>query len=261
LIINLRHQGHERLKKPPPLSLADGRELLMAKDPRSESAFANAVLARLSPRVLETLRPHLEPVELPVKKPIYQPNERIRQVYFVELGMISVVSVMNDGGSIEVGTVGSEGMAGASVLLGADYLPYQCFVQLAGYGFSMKATALKEEAARSDELRESLLRYQSAFLIQSMQCTACNGLHSVAQRCCRWLLMSRDRAHSDVFPLTHEFLSLMLGVRRASVSDVLRPLQERGWIRSSRGAITIVDRAGLESGSCECYRLIRQQHA
>jgi CRP-like cAMP-binding protein len=233
----------------------------MAKVQRSESAYANAVLARLSPVLSDTLRPHLSPVELPVKKLIYQPNEPIRQVYFVELGMISVVSVMKDGGSIEVGTIGSEGMAGASVLFGADRLPYQCFVQIAGHGFSMKAAALKAEAARSDELRDSILRYQSAFMVQTMQCTACNGLHSVAQRCCRWLLMSRDRAGSDVFSLTHEFLALMLGVRRASVSEVLRPLQECGWIQSNRGIISILNREGLESGSCECYRVIKEQHA
>lgn len=232
----------------------------MAESQRFQNAYANAVLARLSPGLIESLRPHLKAVELPVKMTIYQPNEPMRHAYFVELGMISVVSVMKDGGSIEVGTVGSEGVAGAALLFGTDRLPYQSFVQIAGHGYSIKATALKEEAASSDELRQSIQRYQSAFLVQTMQCMACNGLHSVAQRCCRWLLMSRDRAESDVFPLTHEFLALMLGVRRASVSEVLRPLQERGWIQSNRGEITVLDRKGLESGSCECYRIIKEQH-
>ena len=123
----------------------------------------------------------------------------------------------------------------------------------------MDVAALKVEVNRNETLRNLIFRYHSAFLVQTMQCAACNGLHNVRQRCCRWLLMSHDRAQSEVVPLTHEFLALMLGVRRASVTDVLQPLQERGWIQLNRGEIVVIDRTGLEACSCECYRVIKNQ--
>ena len=174
--------------------------------------------------------------------------------------MISVVSTMEDGRSIEVGTIGKEGLAGATLLLGAESTPYQLYVQLPGRAYRVEADVLKAKAQRIDELRQLILRYQLAFLAQAMQTAACNGLHSVQQRCCRWLLMSHDRSQSDKVNLTHEFLARMVGVRRASVSEVLGPLQDRGWIRSNRGEITILDREGLESGSCDCHCAITEQY-
>jgi CRP-like cAMP-binding protein len=230
----------------------------MAKSQFSD-AFANVILAQLSHERLTDLRQHLQRVELEVRKVIYEPNRPIDFAYFVETGMISVVSIMNDGASIEVGTIGKEGMTGACVLLGAKSVPYQHFVQIAGFGYSMKAETLKSEAAHNGEFRDLIFRSHSAFQTQAMQAAACNGLHSISQRCCRWILMSQDRIASDTVPLTHEFLGIMLGARRASVTDVLRPLQDRGWIHSKRGEITILDRKGLESGSCECYRVITNQ--
>jgi CRP-like cAMP-binding protein len=225
----------------------------------AKSNFANAILAQLPTASAAAICRHLQPVELPVKKLIYQPNEPIRQVYFVETGMVSVVSIMENGGSIEVGTIGSEGVVGATILMGVTSVPYQQYVQLGGHGLRLDAAILKGEALRNAELRDLILRSQFAFLVQSMQCTACIGTHDVTQRCCRWLLMSRDRTDSDTLTLTHEFLALMLGVRRASVTDLLKPIQKRGWIQMNRGEITILDRKGLESGSCECYRIIREQ--
>jgi CRP-like cAMP-binding protein len=225
----------------------------------SSSPFANVILSKLPRERLAALQPHLRPVELEVRKVIYEPNRPVKDVYFVETGMISIVSVMKDGATIEIGTVGREGMSGAFLLLETDTVPYQHFVQIAGHGYRMEAKLLKREADQNVELRNLILRYQSAFHMQTMQAAACNGLHSIAERCCRWILMSRDRVDSDVVGLTHEFLGLMLGVRRASVTEVLRPLQDRGLIRSKRGEITILDRAGLEAGSCECYRIIAEQ--
>jgi CRP-like cAMP-binding protein len=231
--------------------------MVMAKS-QSRGDFRNAVLARLSPEHLENLRPHLRPVELEVKQVIYQPHQAIQDAYFVETGMISVVSIMEDGRSIEVGTIGREGVAGAVVLLGAKTVPYQYFVQMAGHGHRVDLAALKNIAEQDDEFRDLVLRCQVVFHTQTMQSAACNGLHSVTQRCCRWILMSLDRINGDAVPLTHEFLSIMLGVRRASVTDVLKPLHDRGWIESNRGTITILDRKGLESGSCECYSIIAE---
>jgi CRP-like cAMP-binding protein len=232
--------------------------MVMAKS-RLFGSFRNAVLARLSPEHLESLAPHLHSIDLPVKLPIYQPDQPIEHAYFVETGMISVVSIMDDGRSIEVGTIGWEGVAGAVLLHGAKSVPYQYFVQLAGHGHRVEAAAFKAFAKRHDQAGELILRCETVFHTQTMQSAACNGLHSVTQRCCRWLLMSQDRINGDSVPLTHEFLALMLGVRRASVSDVLRPLQDRGWITSKQGEITILDRKALERGSCECYRRITEQ--
>jgi CRP-like cAMP-binding protein len=232
--------------------------MVMAKS-QSHGDFRNVILSRLSPQHRESLRPHLRPVQLEVKQVIYQPNRPIKNAYFVETGMISVVSIMEDGSSIEVGTIGREGVAGAVVLLGAKEVPHQYFVQLAGHGHRVDVNVLKDGAKQDHAFRDIFLRGQIAFHTQTMQSAACNGLHSVTQRCCRWLLMSQDRINGDDVPLTHEFLALMLGVRRASVTDVLKPLHDRGWIESTRGKILIVDREGLESGSCECYRVITEE--
>ena len=222
-------------------------------------AFANVILTQLSQSRLADIRQHLEPVALEIKKVIYEPNQRAQHAYFVEIGMISIVSLMKDGSSIEVGTIGKEGMAGCFLLLGTDTVPYQYFVQMAGHGHRMEAQKFRDAADRDGEFRKLILKYLSVLQTQTMQGAACNGLHSITQRCCRWVLMSQDRMDSDTIALTHEFLGLMLGVRRASVSEVLRPLQDRGWIESKRGEITILDRKGLESGTCECYRIIADQ--
>jgi CRP-like cAMP-binding protein len=130
---------------------------------------------------------------------------------------------------------------------------------MAGHGHRMEAQKFRDAADRDGEFRKLILKYLSVLQTQTMQGAACNGLHSITQRCCRWVLMSQDRMDSDTIALTHEFLGIMLGVRRASVSEVLRPLQDRGWIESKRGEITILDRKGLESGTCECYRIIADQ--
>jgi CRP-like cAMP-binding protein len=218
----------------------------------------NRLLAQLPREQFEYLSSRMQGVDLPIKLPIYEPDVPIEYVYFPEQGMISVVSVMQDGDSIEIGTIGREGMAGAFIQE-TDSLPYRFFVQLPGHGQRIAAAVVKETAERSPELRKIISRYQTAFLTQTMQGVACNGLHSLHRRCCRWILMARDRADSDDLKLTHEFLGYMLGVRRASVSDVLRPLQDDGLVRSNHGTISILNRQGLEAGACECYRLIADQ--
>jgi CRP-like cAMP-binding protein len=231
----------------------------MATSPSFPSAYSNHLLAHLSSQALEECARYLQPISLELRQDIYRPNEPMRYVYFVEVGMVSIVSTMEDGRSIEVGTIGKESMVGALLLLEVNAVVYHYFVQIAGRAYRMDASAFIKAAERNPELRRVALRCETANMTQAMQTAACNGLHSITQRCCRWLLMSQDRVQADTFALTHEFLALMLGVRRASVSDVLKPLQERGWIQTNRGEITVVDREGLESGSCECYRLIREQ--
>jgi CRP-like cAMP-binding protein len=231
----------------------------MAEPSPTRIASRNVLLSKLPLEAFQSLQRSLQPVELDVPQVLYEPNQPIRYAYFPEAGMVSVISVMEDGRSIEIGTIGREGMAGGVLLMGTDRVPYRYFIQVAGRAQRIDASRLKEEVDRLPALRNLILRYEVAFLTQSMQGAACNGLHSIQQRCCRWLLMARDRSDSDELSLTHEFLGLMLGVRRASVSEVLGPLQEAELVTSVRGRITILNRPGVEAGACECYGIIAGQ--
>jgi CRP-like cAMP-binding protein len=223
----------------------------MVKNSSANGAFKNALLSRLSPEILESLSPHA--VDMPVNFVLHEPNEGIESAYFPENCILSVVSVFESGASIEVGTVGREGMDGSVVLLETESVPYRCFVQVAGSGHRVSIERFKQAAQIGDELRKLVLRYEARFRIQTMQGMACNGMHNIEQRCCRWLLMTRDRVDSDDIKLSHEFLALMLGVRRPSVTEVLGPLQAANLVRSNRGTISIIDRKGLEARVCECY--------
>jgi CRP-like cAMP-binding protein len=233
----------------------------MAKAQPSGFPSRNALLAKLPLDQFELLAPDLERIELIVPQVHSEANCPIEYAYFPESGMISIVSVMSDGDCIEVGTIGREGMSGAVLLMESDAMPYRYFVQIDGHALRISANKLSAAAQRSPELRRLIRRFQSVILAQSLQAAACNGLHSVQQRCCRWLLIAHDRSDTDEIPLTHEFLAMMLGVRRASVSDVLRPLQEAGRVSSARGLITILNRAGLETDTCECYQVMVNQVA
>jgi CRP-like cAMP-binding protein len=166
---------------------------------------------------------------------------------------------MEDGTVVELATVGNEGMVGLPVFLGGDTMPLKAFVQIPGDAMRMKADVFKDSVNQGSPLHGLLQRYTQALFNQVAQSTACNRVHSIEERCCRWLLMTRDRVESDGFPLTQEFLSQMLGVRRPSVSVVAAILQKAGLIRYSRGRITILDREGLEAAACECYAIIKQE--
>ncbi|MBD0345672.1 MAG: Crp/Fnr family transcriptional regulator, partial [Coleofasciculus sp. Co-bin14] len=205
------------------------------------------------------LLPNLELVSLNFKQIIYKPDEPIEYVYFPNRGVISLVNVTEDGRTVEAGMVGNEGMAGIPLFLGADKMPGLAISQVVGDAVRMKADIFKREVTPATSLYKLLLRYTQALLNQISQSVACNSLHPVEGRCCRWLLMCHDRVRSDQFMLTQELLSQMLGVRRASVSVVAATLQNAGLIRYRRGKITILDREGLEAGSCECYRVVKQE--
>jgi len=220
----------------------------------------NLMLAFLPPDERDRLRPKLQAVDLEQGQVLYEPSIRVEHVFFVDQGMISVVSTMRNGASIEVGTIGNEGMAGLAVVLGVEAVPYRYVVQVAGKARRMTAEALVAELKTDGLLLKLLNRYHAAFNTQVMQGMACNGLHSVVQRCCRWLLTTQDRLGSRELNITHEFLAQMLGVRRASVTEVLRPLQTDGLIRASRGKVVIVDPKRLADASCECYGVIRNEY-
>lgn len=167
---------------------------------------------------------------------------------------------MTNGSAIEVATVGKEGMLGHNTANGIRVSINRVFVQIAGESLRMKAQVFQDVVSGSPELRDLINRYNEAFMAQASQSVACNGLHQIEQRCCRWLLMTRDRLHSDEMPLTHEFLGIMLGVRRASVTEVLAPLQADGLLQSRRGIIKILNRDALESRSCECYQAVKREY-
>ena len=220
----------------------------------------NKLLAALPKAEYERLLPHLEPITLPFKKILFLANEPIEYVYFIYTGASSMLMTLEGGGVIEVATVGNEGMLGTPVLLGGDQLPVETIMQIPGAGVRMKAEVFKREVFPGSVTHNLLMRYIQALMNQAMQTAACNRLHSVEERCSRWLLMTRDRVQSDEFPLTQEFLSDMLGVRRATVSVTASVLQKAGLISYHRGMMKIIDCQGLESASCECYRVLNQEY-
>ena len=167
---------------------------------------------------------------------------------------------MRSGDAIEVATVGNEGVSGLPALSVVATSPNRVFAQIAGDALRADAAVFNRESKQLPKLAETMTSYQQAFLFQVSQSVACNGLHAIAPRCCRWLLMTHDRVEGDDLALTHEFLSFMLGCRRSGVTEVLQSLQQEGLIRYSQGKITVVDRDRLEKSTCECYQDIRDEY-
>ncbi|MUL37372.1 Crp/Fnr family transcriptional regulator [Gloeocapsopsis sp. AAB1 = 1H9] len=221
------------------------------------TSVKNRLLASLPREEYERLQPYLEPVSLDFKRELYQPNVPIEFVYFPLEGVCSLLSLSSEGQLIEVGTVGNEGMVGLPVFLGVREIPGMSMCQVPGNALRMRAEDLQTQVSCDSLLYNVLHRYTQTLFNFISQSGLCNRLNSIEQRCCRWLLLTRDRVGTDEFPLTHEFLSQMLGVRRAGVSDVAARLQNAGFISYRYGKMTIVDRAGLEATSCECYELIK----
>lgn len=221
--------------------------------------FRNRLLAAALERGGETLAAHLQPVELEPPQELYDAGAPVERIYFPETCIISVVAMFEDGGMTEMATVGREGMTDAAGLLGAASAVNRNIVQMRGRALALDRRVLVDVLAAEPRLKELFDRYLVAFLGQVMQTVACNSAHVAEPRCARWLLMSHDRSDGDTFPLTQEFLAQMLGVHRPTVSIIARQLQAAGLIRYSRGAITVVDRAGLEEATCECYGAILDQ--
>lgn len=219
----------------------------------------NRILANLPSSDHRALLAHLEPMRLDHKQVLYGPGDPVTHVIFPRSGMISLLAVMRDRSEIEVATVGREGLVGLRALWGDPTTPQQIVVQVPGEALRVEASILQAELSRRPSLRDALGRYTLVFLTQIAQSVACNGLHSVKERCCRWLLLTRDRVDNDQFPLTQDFLAKMLGVRRAGVADAARQLQKAGLIEYTRGTITIRNRKGLEAAACECYRVVRDE--
>ena len=222
-------------------------------------AIRNRLLASLPPEEIEHLRPLLTPVSLVFGQVLHERDRRIEEVFFIEQGVASLTADTLDNGQVEGGLTGREGLVGVSVLLNPHAISvHPAIIQIPGAAWRMGAAALRQAVERSPALRDRCLRYVQMLMVQTAQSAACNARHEVAERLARWLLMSHDRVDGDELPLTQEFLSLMLGVRRAGVSVAVSTLQAGGLISQARGRITVLDRASLEAAACECYRVIRQ---
>lgn len=213
----------------------------------------NRLLSLLSDHDYERLRPHLSPAVLEYRKSLYEASRPIEQVYFPVDGVASLVITTADGASAEVGTIGNEGMVGLPICLGDRDSPSSVYVQVPGMGLQMDAGIFRRELDQNRTLNLVMLRYAHAFFNQVAQSAACVHLHRVEQRCCRWLLMTRDRMPAGEFLLTQEFLGMMLGVRRTTVTEVMGALQKAGLIRYRRGHVSILDPEALRLRACECY--------
>ena len=213
---------------------------------------SNKLLASLSTNDFDLLEPHLEPVALGIRKSLEKPNQRISAAYFPESGFASVVAVQG-GKNVEVGLIGREGMTGLPIVLGNHRSPHATYIQAAGEGKCIPSTELRKATETSQSLRNALLKFVQAFGVQTTHTAISNAQAKLDIRLARWLLMAHDRIADDVLPLTHEFLSLMLAVRRAGVTDALNMLRKRKLISYKRGEITVRDRKGLERTAGESY--------
>ncbi len=222
---------------------------------------ANRLLAALTGEDFQLLKPHLTFVDLVQNEIVFEGGRPAEYVWFPHVGVISIVATDADGGAVEVATVGREGMTGISLVLGSDSMSSDAMVQVSGVGSRMEASAFRDAIEASPTMRQVMLRYVLAVFGQVSQNAACNQLHAINNRCARWLLTTHDRISGDTYALTQEYLAMMLGVTRPSVSAAAGALQKAGLIRYSRGVITILDRSGLEAASCECYHIIEDEFA
>ncbi|MBV8093778.1 MAG: Crp/Fnr family transcriptional regulator [Acetobacteraceae bacterium] len=222
-------------------------------------SLRNRFLMAIPPEILARLSAQLERVALQRRAILIEPGVSPSQLYFLDYGLVSLVKTMSDGRTAEVGTVGPEGMVGVAILVGMTQPMIEAQVQVDGSAHRLRTAALVAEVEQSPPLRELVLRYLRYEIDLAAQRAACNRLHTLRQRCCRWLLAAHDSAETPTFTVTHEFLALMMGVNRARLSMILRTLQHAGAISYRYASVTIADRAALEDGSCECYETLRRE--
>ncbi len=228
-----------------------------AKIPRSDPRD-NRLLAALEPEDFTFLAAHLETVALPAGMVLYEAGDTLHHAYFPQSAIVALVAVMNDGSSAEMAVMGREAMVGFISALVSRQSFGRYVVQSGGMASRIAVDRLHEVIELRPKVRHLILRAAEAVMTRVLQNVACNAVHSVEARCCRWILSIHDRLDQDTLPLTHEFLAEMLGVQRSTVSSVLRSLQTTGLISQGRGLITVTDRARLEQASCECYGTIRR---
>ena len=223
-------------------------------DPRQ-----NYILAALPAPEFDRLHRHLELVPMPLGEVLYESGGQLQHVYFPTTSIISLHYVMEDGSSAEIAGVGNEGILGISLFMGGNTTPSRAVIQTAGHGYRLKAQFMLEEFNRAGAMLRLLLRYTQALITQMSQTAVCNRHHSLEQQLCRWLLLTLDRLPSKELVMTQELVASMLGVRREGVTEAAGKLQNAGIISYRRGHITVLDRSGLETHSCECYKVVKKE--
>lgn len=251
----MKASGSDPAKMPIPQNMSPGDGQFIA-----QSEQLNHLLAQLPEEDYQRLAPHLRTVSLPSAQILYEPAEPIATVYFPNQAMISLVQVMENGSTIEAGIVGNDGIVGYSSYLGDNQDSHRAIVQIPGTAVALRASILRAEFERGGTLQALLLRYTHAMISQISQTAACNRFHSTEERLARWLLQSQDFARDNTLQLTQEFLSSMLGTRRASVTVAAGALQTAGLIRYRRGQIDIIDREGLHTAACQCYDVVKAEY-
>jgi len=227
--------------------------------PKTNREIPNRILRSLPPSEYEQLLPHVELVRLRIGQVLHEPGDEMHYVYFPNHGVLSMLTVLESGEAVEIATVGNEGIADLSVFLGLKVATSRLINQVPGEVWRLERASFLQLVSQCPGLRAGLGFYMVAMFTLVSQSAACNRLHSLEERCARWILMTHDRVDADTFPLTQEFLSTMLGVRRPSVTVAAGMLQKAGFITYSRGNMTVVDRAALEASACECYQIITEQ--
>ncbi len=227
----------------------------------NQSPYRNMLLSSLSANERKRLEPHLLPVVLKQNQTLADAEEPVETVYFLEEGICSVVANLENGNTVEVGIIGRDSFVGLPVVLGTGSSVNRSFMQIGGSGYSIKAKALQQHFLEdSGELHQLMLRGIQGMLVQTAQTAACNRVHELEERLSRWLLMCHERTQNDFLPITHEFLATMLGTRRSTVTVAAGMLHKSGLIEYARGHVRIINRAGLEDVTCECYRIIRDEY-
>lgn len=236
------------------------REATLSLGSNGDETRKNFLLASLPDVELNRVRSHLEPTSLELGQVLYESGDTLDYVYFPTTSIISLLYIMENGATAEIGVVGNDGILGIAVFMGGDTTPNRAVIQSAGGAFKMKAKDLRDEFTLGGVFHNLLLRYTQALITQISQTAVCNRLHSVEQQLCRWLLLSHDRLDSDTLVMTHDLISNMLGVRREGVTKAARKLAAKKLIKNVRGSIAVLDRAGLERTVCECYNVVNKEY-
>ncbi len=232
----------------------------MAQPPDLHSIKKNHLLAELPDEEFERILPHLIPTSLTLGQVLYESGDRLDYVYFPTTAIVSLLYIMENGSTAEIGVVGNDGILGIALFMGGDTTPNRAVIQSAGEAFKMIAKDLMNEFSLGGKLHNLLLRYTQALITQISQTAVCNRLHTVEQQLCRWLLLSHDRLDSDKLVMTHDLISNMIGVRREGITLAAQKLSARKLIKNVRGTITIIDRPGLERAVCECYKVVNDEY-
>ncbi|WP_459619039.1 Crp/Fnr family transcriptional regulator [Burkholderia sp. 3C] len=222
-------------------------------------AQLNHLLAALPGDERRRIEPHLTPITMPLGHVVYESGDHLSHIYLPTTAIISMLYVMQNGASAEIAVVGRDGLVGVALFMGGETMPNRAIVQSKGDAFKLSGQIVKDEFKRGGALQHLFLRYTQALITQMAQTAVCNRHHSISQQFCRWLLLSLDRLDSSDVQMTQELIADMLGVRRASVTETARKLQEAGLIRYSRGKIEVLDRPALERHVCECYQVVREE--